>query len=84
MCSTSQVTLDLWHYNQQNDSILKVITENKCQPEYTITVDLPDTSRASTDLRPDLVVWSDSRRVLVFAELTEMRHNRKVVVELLK
>ena len=74
-----QVALNLRHYNQRHDSILKVIAEslqNKYQPDYTITADLPDISynfpstAASTDLHPDLVVWSDSRRVRVLAELT--------------
>ena len=74
-----QVALDLRRYNQRHDSILKVIVEslkNRCHPDYKITVDLPHTNynfpstAASTDLRPDLAVWSDSERVLVLAELT--------------
>ena len=74
-----QVALELRRYNQRHDNILRVIVEslqNQCQPEYKITADLPNTSynfpptAASTDLRPDLVVWNDSQRVLVLAELT--------------
>ena len=79
MLNHCQVALELRRYNQRHDNILRVIAEslqNQCQPEYKITADLPNTSynfpstAASTDLRPDLVVWNDSQRVLVLAELT--------------
>ena len=74
-----KVALDLRRYNQRHDSILQVIVnslQSHCPPDHQITADLPNTNylfpptAASTDLRPDLVVWSDSQRVLVLAELT--------------
>ena len=74
-----QVALVLRHYNQRHDSILQVIVDSlrsQCPPDYEITADLPNTdylfpsAAASTDLRPDLVVWNDPQRVLVLAELT--------------
>ena len=73
------VALDLRRYNQRHDSVLQVIVEslqNHSQPDYEIKADLPNTgykfpsTAASTDLRPDLVVWSVSQHVLVLAELT--------------
>ena len=49
---------------------------SQCPPDFCILADFPDStydfpaSAASTDLRPDLVVWSNSERVMVLAELT--------------
>ena len=74
-----QVALELRCYNQRHDSILQVIVDSlqsQCPPDYKITADLPNTdymfptNAASTDLRPDLVVWSDPQRILVLVELT--------------
>ena len=79
MLNNCKVALDLRRYNQRHDSILQVIVnslQSHCPPDHQITADLPNTNylfpptAASTDLRPDLVVWSDSQRVLVLAELT--------------
>ena len=50
--------------------------QKHCPPEYQMMADLPNTNygfpsaAASTDLRPDLVMWSDSQQVMVLAELT--------------
>ena len=74
-----KVALELRRYNQQHDSILQVIVDSlqsHCPPDHQITADLPNINylfpptAASTDLRPDLVGWSDSQQVLVLAELT--------------
>ena len=74
-----KVALELRRYNQRHDCVLRVIVDSlrsQCPPDFCILVDFPDStydfpaSAASTDLRPDLVVWSDSQRVMVLAELT--------------
>ena len=74
-----QVALELRRYNQRHDNVLQVIVESlqsQCPPQYQIMADPPDSTYhfpstvASTDLRPDLVVWSDTQQVLVLAELT--------------
>lgn len=66
-------------YNHRHDSILQIIVEGlqkHSPPNYKITADLPSTSynfpsaAASTDMHPDLVIWSDCEQVLVLAELT--------------
>ena len=74
-----QVALELRHYNQRHDSILEVIVDSlqsQCPPDCKITADLPNTdyvfptNTTSTDLHPDLLVWSDTQRILVLVELT--------------
>ena len=74
-----EMALQLRRFNERHDSVLKVIFEHlqhQCAEEYCILVDLPGenysfpTSVAPTDLRPDLVVWSDSQRIVVLVELT--------------
>ena len=74
-----QVALELRRYNQRHDNVLQTITDElqkHCPPEYQMMADLPNTNydfpsaAASTDLRPDLVMWSDSQQVMVLTELT--------------
>ena len=79
MLNYCQVALELRRYNLRHDNVLQVIVDSlqsQCPPEYQIMADLPNStydfpsSVASTDLRPDLVVWSDTQRAMVLAELT--------------
>ena len=69
------MALELRRYNQRHDNVLRVIVDGLCPPQYQImadllesTYDFPSTA-ASTDLRPDLAVWSDTQEVMVLAEL---------------
>ena len=73
------MALELRRFNERHDNVLKVILDYlqvHYPPEYEILADLPrstysfPSSTASTDLRPDLVLWSDTRRVVILAELT--------------
>ena len=76
-----QVALELRHFNKRHDTVLQVIADflkAHCLPEYEIIADLHGStsiynfpsSIASTDLRPDLVVWSITQRIVILAELT--------------
>ena len=74
-----QVALELRRYNQRHNNVLRVIVDglqSLCPPQYQIMAGLPESTydfpstAASTDLRPDLVVWSDTQQVMVLAELT--------------
>ena len=71
--------LELRRYNQRHDAILQLIVnslQNHCPPDFHIMADLPGSPYtfppmiASTDLRPDIVVWSDKQCTVVLAELT--------------
>ena len=73
------MALELRRYNQRHDNVLRVIVDglqSLCPPQYQIMAGLPESTydfpstAASTDLRPDLVVWSDTQQVMVLAELT--------------
>ena len=79
MLNHCQAALELRRYNQRHDSVLQLIANSlkcHCPPEFHVMADLPDStyafpsSIAATDLRPDLVVCSDTQRVIVLAELT--------------
>ena len=74
-----QKALELRRYNQRHDSILQMIVNSlqvHCPAGFQIMADIPNSSYsfpssiATTDLRPDLVVWSDTQRVVMLAELT--------------
>ena len=73
------VALDNRRYNPRNDSILSLISDlarSSLPPSFQLLVDLPDSDYhfpshiCSTDLRPDLVVWSDQQHLLFLVELT--------------
>ena len=71
--------MDLRRYSSRHDEVLKPIAafaNDHLPPSFSITVDLPDSSYSfphhitPTNLRPDLVWWSDSDWVLWLLELT--------------
>ena len=64
---------------RRRDRILQVIADylsTFCPPEHQILADLPGcdytfpSSLASTDLQLDLVIWSETHKVTILAELT--------------
>ena len=73
------VALQLRRYNKRHDKILSIISDmaySHCQDSYCIAVDLEEQDYnfpshiTSTNLRPDLVIWSDQHRRLYIVELT--------------
>ena len=73
------VALDKRRYNPHLDTILSLISDlahSSLPPSFQLLVDLPDSDYhfpshiCSTDLRPDLVVWSDQQHLLFLVELT--------------
>ena len=79
LCSCP-VALQLRRYNTRHDRVLQVIfnlLKDHLPPGHSIIADLPDQLPftfpphiASTDLRPDIVVWSDTNRSVALLELT--------------
>ena len=79
LCSCP-VALQLRRYNIRHDQVLRVIfnlLRDHLPPGHSIIADLTDQSPftfpphiASTDLRPDIVVWCDSTRYVALLELT--------------
>ena len=79
LCSCP-VALQLRRYNSRHDQVLQVIfnlLKDYLPPSHSIIADLPDQCPytfpphiASTDLRPDIVVWSDTTRSVALLELT--------------
>ena len=74
-----KVSLNMRRYNHRHDQVLGVIAEMACTnlPEnYQLTVDLGSDNYhfpahiALTNLRPDLVIWSDVNKHLTIIELT--------------
>ena len=75
-----QVALDLRRYNARHDGVLDVIhsfVSPNLPRGYQAIVDLPDQAPytfpphiATTDLRPDLVVWNDLKHEVLLFELT--------------
>ena len=68
---------ELRRYNDRHDQVLRVIFRDHLPSDNSIIADLPDQlpftfppHRASTDLRPDIVVWNDSTRFVALLELT--------------
>ena len=73
------IALKLRRYNHRHDSVLTKIVEfvETCSLENTtIIYDLPDNPYqfpphiSTTDLRPDIVIWSNSTKELTIVELT--------------
>ena len=73
------VALDMRRYNERHDMVLQVIFKflSKQSPEsHHVIADLPlstytfPTAIALTDLRPDLVLWSDTLKEVTLVELT--------------
>ena len=72
------VALKLRRYNHRHDTILSMMASffsSNRQPNYQITVDLDASYHipshiASTDLRPDIVMWSDLKKTVLLIELT--------------
>ena len=72
-----RVARDLRRYNVRHDAVLKVIADTVKEhlpPSHELTVDLNHYKFpihiSPTDLRPDIVLWSDSEKQLILAELT--------------
>ena len=72
-----RVARDLRRYNIRHDAVLKVIADTVKEhlpPSHKLTVDLDQYQFpihiSPTDLRPDIVLWSDSEKQLILAELT--------------
>ena len=73
-----EVALKLRRYNRRHDIILSIMTSffsSNLQSSYKITADLDASYHfpshiTSTDLRPDIVMWSDLRRTVLIVELT--------------
>ena len=74
-----QVTLGLRCFNIRHDNVLKMIfgqLRHQCSQDFQIAADLPGStysfppSVASTDMRPDLVMWSNAKQVVILVELT--------------
>ena len=79
MLNNCKVSLNMRRYNHRHDQVLGVIAEMACTnlPEnYQLTVDLGSDNYhfpahiAHTNLRPDLVIWSDVNKHLIIIELT--------------
>ena len=72
------MALQLRRFNRRHDSVLAVIAEvakSYLPNGFQLTVDLDDTYEfpthiTPTSLRPDLVMWTDSHKVLYLVELT--------------
>ena len=72
------VALKLRRYNHRHDTILSMMASffsSNLQPNYQITVDLAASYHfpshiATTDLRPDIVMWSDIKKTVLLIELT--------------
>lgn len=74
------VALELRRYNTRHDGVLDVIctlVSSNLPSDYQLIADLPDQAPfifpphiATTDLRPDLVVWSNTRQEVILFELT--------------
>ena len=79
LCSCP-VALQLRRYNSRHDQVLQVIfnlLKDHLPPGHSIIADLPNQLPytfpphiASSDLRPDIVVWSDTTRSIALLELT--------------
>ena len=74
-----QVALGLQRFNIRHDNVLKMIfdqLQHQCSQEFKIAADLPGStysfpsSVSSTDMRPDLVMWSNAKQVVILVELT--------------
>ena len=74
-----QVALHLRRYNKRHDKVLSIIAElvkSFLPPDSRFTTDLSEDSYnfpthiVPTSLRPDLVLWSDTRKLLYLIELT--------------
>ena len=72
-----RVARDLRRYNVRHDAVLKVIADTVKEhlpPSHKLTVDLDHYNFpihiSPTDLRPDIVLWSDSEKQLTLVELT--------------
>ena len=77
--SNCPVALRQRRYNQRHDRVLSILADlakSYLPSSFAVTADLPDTEycfplhATSTDLRPDLVLWSDENRELALVELT--------------
>ena len=74
------MALELRRYNTRHDGVLDVIhtlVSSNLPSDYQVIADLPDQAPfifpphiATTDLRPDLVVWSNTRQEVILFELT--------------
>ena len=74
-----KVALGLRRFNIRHDNVLKMIfdqLQHQCSQEFQIAADLPGStysfpsSVASTDMHPDLVMWSNAKQVVILVELT--------------
>ena len=73
-----KVALKLHRYNHRHDAILSSITSflsSNLLPSYQMTTDIGSeyifpSHIASTDLRSDIVMWSDHKRTVILMELT--------------
>ena len=79
MLNHCQVALHLRRYNKRHDKVLSIIAElvkSFLPPDCQFTTDLSEDSYnfpthiVPTSLRPDLVLWSDTRKLLYLIELT--------------
>ena len=73
------VALELRHYSKRHDTVLQVIGDiirSKLPPQFSISIDSPSETYSfphhitPTNLRPDIVWWSDQQRELWLFELT--------------
>ena len=73
------MALDLRRYNARHDVVLEVIDQfvgKNCLPDVEAITDLPaydytfPACIATTDLRPDVVLWSPAQKSAVLVELT--------------
>ena len=73
-----EVALKLRRYNHRHDAILSTIASflsSHLLPSYQMTIDIDSSYHfprhiAATDLRPDIVMWSDAKKEVIFTELT--------------
>ena len=74
-----QVVLGLRRFNIRHDNMLKIIfdqLQHQCAQEFQIAADLPGSTYsfpsfvASTDMHPDIVMWSNAKQVMILVELT--------------
>ena len=79
MLNNCEVALNLRRYNMRHDRILQLIVtaaQAYSPDSYQLVADLPEDQYhfpshiTPTDLRPDIVLWSDSQRTLNIIELT--------------